>query len=201
LVLLLICVFLIVMAGLSSLGKNRSTGNESENLSQSPTPVVFQDKWGVFESEKGGFKLRVPAEWEAAELTNDDNFVVRVVMNSGSTGPVIGSVEEFSVSVVSKPKAGQPFSTTKEFSEWLKMPDMATGSGGEVKLNSSKVAGFDALNIVSKYEIEGKTKWTILTWFRENGTNYYLATVGDGIYTGAEAWLHNDIVSGFEFSE
>lgn len=195
------CLFLIVMAALSSLGKNRLGGNSDVTSAISPTPVEFQDKWGVYESEKGGFKVKVPADWEAAELTADENFLVRVVIRPGSTGPVIGNIEEITVTIVNKPKDGQLFSTAREFSEWTKKPDIASGSGGEVKLNSGEVFGIPALNIVDKYEVDGQKKWTILTWFRKDGANYYLATVGYGEFTGAEAWLHNDIVSGFEFTD
>jgi hypothetical protein len=201
LILIAICLLMVVMAGLSSIGKRNGSGNETVNLVLSPTPVEFQDKWGIFESEKGGFKTKVPADWEAGELTADENFVVRVIIKPGSTGPVIGNVEEISISVVNKPQEGQLLSTAKEFTEWMKKPDMASGSGGETKLNSGQVAGLDALNIVDKYLVDGKEKWTILTWFRKNSTNYYLATVGNGKYTGAEAWLHNSVVSGFEFTE
>jgi hypothetical protein len=159
--------------------------------------VDFSKNLESYTNTTEGYSISKPSLWTVQEITNDDNFDNRVVLlpelNSGQ-----GSISEMSITVIKKPVNNQVLASDKEWNTWLNNSTGATDSSGlVVKKGEKMVEGNRAVVLWQEKELPEGFTYSIMTWIRKNGVNYYIDALGNGAFTAYETNLFDTIVGTF----
>lgn len=156
----------------------REYGQKSQIPAEEVTPN-FQ----MYENKKARFSLMIPTGWRIEEATDEGKFVARVVFIPTAESIKVGNIGELSVTVVATPSANQPLATQDEFDYWLTQPIGNSTDGAVVKIANETVAGKMAVRLAEVEAIPqepGLKFWSVTSWFRREGLNYYINMMGNG---------------------
>jgi hypothetical protein len=154
-----------------------------------------------YKNSKGGYVAKVPLKWEVEESTESGKFKSRTVWQVTEDGTYLGNMSQISITVIATPEAKQPLSAQKEFDEWFSKKDgsQATDSGitkVENELISSQSAVMLKEEEVVKEDIPSSF-FSYTSWFRKDGINYYINTMGNGLFSDFEKKYFKIILDSF----
>jgi hypothetical protein len=143
----------------------------------------------------------VPANWQTEEATPGGKFVARAVFRPTAESLKVGNIGEMSVTVIATPSATQALASQQEFDNWLRQPVTSATEGAIVKLANEVVAGQPAVRLAVIEPIPeqpGIKFWSVTSWFRHEGVNYYVNMMGNGADFKSETGPFDWILSKFE---
>jgi hypothetical protein len=168
-------------------------------LAQSVIPKT--EEFNNYQNPKSGYKVKIPNNWIADESTESGKFKSRTVWIPVQNGTNMGNISQLSITVVEIPAVNQPFSTQKEFDEWFNKKDgfQATDSG-IIKVENESISSQNAVMLKEEEVIKEdipSSFFSYTSWFRKDGTNYYINTMGNGLFSDFEKKYFKIILDSF----
>lgn len=162
-----------------------------------PSSNTIQFQWTDFRDQAGTFVVKVPGNWKMVEKEKNDSFDSRVEWMPESPQAMLGNTGQISLTIGGTPDV---LGTEEEFEKWVGMDLAATVSGSIQKLDDVEVGGEPGVMLTELgLPQPGSGFWTVTTWFRKDGKNYYINTMGNGEFGNVEAAMHRLILESFTF--
>jgi len=168
---------------------------------ESTTPPVTDPTagWEMYASQIHNYTVRVPEDWEIQE----GNFL-GISGEVGFTPPSEkdkGLRTDIHITAMKTEKVRYSLNTQEEFDEWL-TKEASKGEGERLfKIDNIEIGGIEAVKFISRsLPGDGTTAfYSVVTWFRRDGVNYYIELGGfEEIVTGLTT-LYDQILPTFKF--
>lgn len=159
--------------------------------------------WTTYKNNTSNYSIQIPNTWDISEKKNLPYVDSLVVFTPKKNSKYTSSLVITSITASSHPKIGEPLTTQTDFDTWLKKdpkkfdPHSRLNKLNNFTANNNKAVIF----IDSGYGGELKAnEWSLVTWFRHKGSNFYIYTKGKSKISPADIAGYTHMLITFKFN-
>lgn len=201
-------VVLLLAVGAGGLLLGKSLNNSQPSVRPTATPLPTQiptpdetANWKTYTNNKLNYSIKIPRDWL---IDDKENVFIRtsgeaIFLPQSEKDKGVFSTK-IAITKLTNEKIRYSLNTETQFNEWLLMP-AATDVRRLAKVENLKIDNLDAVKFISTTLPGDATEpfFSIVTWFRKNGSNYYIEFGGDEKIVNGNVNIYNQILSTFKF--
>jgi len=215
-IVLFVVLAILLAGGLAVAGILISRNQTKENIGslsedippvpQEPEPTIdqYSDGWKAYTSNVHKYSIKIPQEW----ATDDSGGVfigipgeVTFIPPGGMATESAGFRTQIAITVMTNEKIRYELNSQEQYGEWLTKP-ISTGEGERLyKSGNTALGNIKAVQLVSRTLPGDPTEsfYSVVTWFRKNGANYYIELGGEESKVLENIVTYNQILESFSF--
>jgi hypothetical protein len=189
-VIFLLALLILIVGHFIISNKFLKTQNSKFSIASSPSPLSLSN-WLTY---KNVYEIKIPKNW--INISDSNGHVVFV---PGKNGETTGS---FTTIVISKNSdSDKPIASEDEFDSWYAKNNEEIPKEVLQKLDNTFLDGEKAVKLIDT-SINKKTQnaWSLVTWTRKDGINYYINAQGNKKITKDDFKAYEYLLNSFKFS-
>lgn len=193
----------VIGSGITFLALNSKTIKQPQY--QSIPPVSIDSKtanWKTFTNSVNNYTIKIPTDWEIDNNTGAFLGIPgEVIFIPPSQKEVKAYQTNIAITAMKTEKVRYSLNTAEKYQEWISKP-ISDGAGERLyKVGDLEINGTQAVQFVTRALPGDPTEafYSITTWLRKDGTNYYIELGGSENIVKEEQDTYNQILQTFKF--